>query len=181
MKPETMGPMPVPASAEPLYRAIGVFRSSELYISDTTPPTMVANVEAPAPTKNRAASIPPKLGVVAHAICPARNMIAEPMKTGRRPLISENGARNIGEIANPVAQVVTPVSNATSPRCHFARWGIAAIEYEPALYAAENVHQQHNTKMVVLWAEDQVSGDSYFFRLGGGTVDDSSENSSSGM
>src|ERR1700761_3538840 len=123
MKPDRRGPIPVPASAEPLYNAIGVFRSSASYMSETTPPTMVANELAPAPTKNRAASNPPKVGVVAQAIWPTRNRIAEPMKTGRRPLISENGAKNMGETANPVAHVVTPVLNPTSDRCHFARWG----------------------------------------------------------
>src|SRR5271156_6775456 len=102
-------------------------------MSLTTPPTIVANVLAPAPTKNLATNIPANESVTAQPNSAITNTTPEQMKTGRRPLISDIGARTIGEMAKPMAQVVTPVLKAKFDRCHFCRRGPAAMEYEPAL------------------------------------------------
>src|SRR5271170_4622352 len=118
MNPDTIGPSPVPANAAPLYSAIGVFRTSEWYISEMTPPTIVAKVLAPTPTKKRATSIPANESVNAHPNNVTMNNIPEPVKTGLRPLSSEKCARSIGDSANPAAHVVTPVLNATGERPH---------------------------------------------------------------
>src|SRR5271170_8199612 len=118
MNPDTIGPSPVPANAAPLYSAIGVFRTSEWYISEMTPPTIVAKVLAPAPTKKRATSIPANESVNAHPNSAPMNNTPEPVKTGLRPLSSEKGARIIGDSANPTAHAVNPVLNATVERPH---------------------------------------------------------------
>ena len=102
-------------------------------MSDTTPPTMVANVLAPAPTKKRATSIPPNESVTAQPTRATTNRIPEPVKTGLRPLSSDSGARNMGDRANPTAHVVTPVLNATGERRHFLSRVAEGMKYAPAL------------------------------------------------
>ena len=110
--------------------------------------------------------MPAKELVRAQPICATKKINADARKTGRRPLISDSGARNIGEIEKPVAQAVTPVLNATSDSPHFPRSGPDAIEYEPALYAAQNVEAQERKRTMFLRCEDQLKGESSFARLG---------------
>ena len=74
----------------------------------------------------------------------------DPMKTGLLPLISDKGANSIGEQAKPTAHVVTPVLNARFERPHFWLSGSAAIEYDPALKAANSVTAQDMKSMMSL-------------------------------
>ena len=67
----------------------------------------------------------------------------------------------------PTHQVVTPTLKAVVERSHFARKGPDAMEYEPALYAAQNVDVVHKTSTIVLRELDQPKGDSYLLRSGG--------------
>lgn len=170
MNPDTIGPRPVPANAEPLYRAMGVLRSREWYISETTPPTMVANVLAPTPTKKRATSIPANESAKEQPINATMNNIPEPVKTGLRPLSSEKGARNMGDDAKPTAHVVTPLLNATVERPHFFSSVAEDMKYAPALYAAHSVAAQQRVRMIVLRVEDHRKGDSHWLRSGDGEI-----------
>lgn len=89
---------------------------------------MVANVEAPAPTKKRATNIPANESVTAQPISDTKNKTPDKAKTGLRPTSSEKGARNIGDSAKPIHHVVTPVLNATLERCHFCSSAAEFIE-----------------------------------------------------
>jgi hypothetical protein len=58
INPDTNGPNPVPNSAAPKNKVIGVFLSSAWYKSLITPSTIVEKTELPAPAQNLAVIIP---------------------------------------------------------------------------------------------------------------------------
>src|ERR1700760_3331912 len=148
MKPHIKGPSPVPNKAAPENRDIGAFRSVARYMSLTTPPTIVENVEPPTPTKNRATKRPTYDPVIPQQSCDKANRNPVAMKTGFRPFSSESGANIMGAIANPTVNVVIPTKMATWLTSHSF-----CICLDPGLYApAENavkhvaIHDIHSMK-----------------------------------
>lgn len=120
MKPETSGPSPVPVNAAAENKVMAVLRSFAWYMSLRTPPTIVENVELMQPVKNRQTHMPAKVGVTAETTWKTTHSTPVTMKTGRRPLISLNGARNIGAMPKPHVKRVTPMRATTSEICHSA-------------------------------------------------------------
>lgn len=70
------------------------------------------------------------------------NRMPEAMNTGRRPLISENGARTMGATAKPVVKVVMPTSAATLLTPHSAVICPTPGLYDPAENAVSAVIMQ---------------------------------------
>jgi len=70
-------------------------------MSETTPPTIVEKVEPPTPTRKRTTSIPAYECAKPVHSWQMTNRMPEARNTGRRPLISENGANTIGATAKP--------------------------------------------------------------------------------
>lgn len=87
---------------------MGVLRSEVTHISAKMPPTMVLKVLPPTPRKKRAASMPANESVIAQKNEHSTNKVPVAMKTGRRPLISENGASIMGAMAKPAVKMVMP-------------------------------------------------------------------------
>jgi len=101
-------------------------------MSARMPPTMVEKVDPPRPPKKRATSMPVYELVREHANCMATKRIPVAMKTGRRPLISENGARNMGPIPKPAVNTVIPTLYATRETPHSSVSCASGAAYAPA-------------------------------------------------
>lgn len=87
-------------------------------------------------------------------------------KIGLLPLISENGARTIGAIANPNVYSVMPKLYTTRLIPHFAVNSSPGGVYSPAAYADMAVTQQQIMVMTLLRALDHKNGEAYFLRFG---------------
>jgi len=95
------------------------------------------------------------------------------MKTGRRPLISENGARTIGAMPNPLVKVVIPHKIATVLTFHSLFICSAPGLYAPAVKAV-NVVAAHDRHIMKRFRDsDHSKGDVNLTRFGcsgGGTA-----------